>query len=401
MYWKELDVLYHRSDDESDDDEPNEMEMAKIMGSVQRETKPLTIPRRSCMTVQKTNVVCVQDQREGEEEQWVVLTFFVRHYACDGDSLKMFLSFFCHVIEEQHEQQQQIQDQKPLLLPKRRVNGLQLPTSKRVEYFQLSKNEKMKIKEHGEFIALPQLIEHGCVKIRPSRAIRGILVGSLKYIFSKTTRIQVKLTDEFIREMKERTAERAPVEDYIVEDDFVSTNDIATAFAWNFLSLLNERKNKKKEQRKKPSYCNIAINYRNYGILPKNYFGNASFAHVVAVDDVYANVEKRYHGTGILNLSLSKAYAQIRALFILNSFIFASMRSSTRLRAYNFASILSLANSRNFCASLLAKKLLTCACNRMHARFFFSFSASLFSSAANAACALHSFATCALVFTPR
>ena len=147
---------------------------------------------------------------------------------------------------------------KALLLPKRRVNGLQLPTSKRVEYFQLSKNEKMKIKEHGEFIALPQLIEHGCVKIRPSRAIRGILVGSLKYIFSKTTRIQVKLTDEFIREMKERTAERAPVEDYIVEDDFVSTNDIATAFAWNFLSLLNERKNKKKEQRKTVilQYCN-------------------------------------------------------------------------------------------------------------------------------------------------
>ena len=160
VYWKELDVLYHRSD-ESDDDE-----MAKMMERVQRETKPLTIPRRSCMTVQKTNVVCVQDQREGEEEQWVVLTFFVRHYACDGDSLKMFLSFFCHVIEEQHEQQQRIQDQKPLLLPKRRVNGLQLPTSKRVEYFQLSKNEKMKIKEHGEFIALPQLIEHGCVKIR-------------------------------------------------------------------------------------------------------------------------------------------------------------------------------------------------------------------------------------------
>ena len=291
VYWKELDVLYHRSDDESDDDEPNEM--AKMIERVQRETKPLTIPRRSCMTVQKTNVVCVQDQREGEEERWVVLTFFVRHYACDGDSLKMFLSFFCHVIEEQHEQQQRIQHQKPFLLPKRRVNGLQLPTSKRVEYFQLSKNEKMKVKEHGEFIALPQLIEHGCVKIRPSRAIRGILVGSLKYIFSKTTRIQIKLTDEFIREMKERTAERAPVEDYIVEDDFVSTNDIATAFAWNFLSLLKERKKKKKEPRKKPSYCNIAINYRNYGVLPKNYFGNASFAHVIAVDDVYANVEKR------------------------------------------------------------------------------------------------------------
>ena len=294
VYWKELDVLYHRSD-ESDDDE-----MAKMMERVQRETKPLTIPRRSCMTVQKTNVVCVQDQREGEEEQWVVLTFFVRHYACDGDSLKMFLSFFCHVIEEQHEQQQRIQDQKPLLLPKRRVNGLQLPTSKRVEYFQLSKNEKMKIKEHGEFIALPQLIEHGCVKIRPSRAIRGILVGSLKYIFSKTTRIQVKLTDEFIREMKERTAERAPVEDYIVEDDFVSTNDIATAFAWNFLSLLNERKNKKKEQRKKPSYCNIAINYRNYGILPKNYFGNASFAHVVAVDDFLDDESDFALGVGIV-----------------------------------------------------------------------------------------------------
>ena len=37
VYWKELDVLYHRSDDESDDDEPNEM--AKMMERVQRETK--------------------------------------------------------------------------------------------------------------------------------------------------------------------------------------------------------------------------------------------------------------------------------------------------------------------------------------------------------------------------
>ena len=75
VYWKELDVLYHRSD-ESDDDE-----MAKMMERVQ-EKQTIDNSRRSCMTCRK-RMVCVQDQRE-EEEQWVVLTFFVRHYACDG-----------------------------------------------------------------------------------------------------------------------------------------------------------------------------------------------------------------------------------------------------------------------------------------------------------------------------
>ena len=67
--------------------------------------------------------------------------------------------------------------------------------------------------------------------------------------------------------MKEEL-ERAPVEDYIVEDDFVSTND-TNGVRLDFLSLLNERKNKKKEQRKKPSYSNIAINYRIWNFAEK------------------------------------------------------------------------------------------------------------------------------------
>ena len=102
------------------------------------------------------------------------------------------------------------------------------------------------------------------------------------------------MSETFIRNMKTRTAQLAPVEDYVVEDDYVSSNDIATAFCWKLLSLVNERKEKKKKStKKKPSYANIAINYRNYGVLPRNYFGNASFAHIIAVDDVYASVEKR------------------------------------------------------------------------------------------------------------
>ena len=287
VYWKEVDVLYHQEEKEEKEEEE---EKKRIMERVERKTKPLKIPRRTCMAVQKTNV---RSFTKNNEEEWEVLTFFVKHYACDGDSMKTFLSFFCRIIQEQEEQRQRLQ-QREYLLSKRRLSEIHLPTSKRLEYFKLSKREEMKVKEYGEFIAYPELVEHGCVKVKPSRALRGILVGGLKFIFSKTTRIQIKLSETFIRNMKTRTAQLAPVEDYVVEDDYVSSNDIATAFCWKLLSLVNERKEKKKKStKKKPSYANIAINYRNYGVLPRNYFGNASFAHIIAVDDVYASVEKR------------------------------------------------------------------------------------------------------------
>ena len=288
VYWKEVDVLYRHEKEEEEKERNKEIE--KMMERVERETKPLTIPRRSCMAVKKTNI---RSLIRGKEEKWVVLTFFVKHYACDGDSMKTFLSFFCRIIQEQVEQRQRLQHGEHLLFSKQRVREIQLPTSTRLEYFQLSKREKIKVKEHGEFIAYPQLIEHGCVKIKPWRALCGVLVGGLKCILERTARIQIKLSDDFIRIMKARTARLTPVEDYIVEDDYVSSNDVATAFCWRFLSLLNERKDRKKSTEKKFSYANIAINYRNYGILPKNYFGNASFAHVVAVDDVHASTEKR------------------------------------------------------------------------------------------------------------
>jgi len=288
VYWKEVDVLYRREKEEEEKERNKEIE--KMMERVERETKPLTIPRRSCMAVKKTNI---RSFTRGKEEKWVVLTFFVKHYACDGDSMKTFLSFFCRIIQEQVEQRQRLQHGEHLLFSKQRVREIQLPTSTRLEYFQLSKREKVKVKEHGEFIAYPQLIEHGCVKIKPWRALCGVLVGGFKCMLERTARIQIKLSDDFIRIMKARTARLAPVEDYIVEDDYVSSNDVATAFCWRFLSLLNERKDRKRSTKKKFSYANIAINYRNYGILPKNYFGNASFAHVVAVDDVHASMEKR------------------------------------------------------------------------------------------------------------
>ncbi|CAL6411806.1 unnamed protein product [Bathycoccus prasinos] len=287
VYWKEVDVLYHQEEKEEKEEEE---EKKRIMERVERKTKPLKIPRRTCMAVQKTNV---RSFTKNDEEEWEVLTFFVKHYACDGDSMKTFLSFFCRIIQEQEEQRQRLQ-QREYLLSKRRLSEIHLPTSKRLEYFKLSEREEMKVKEYGEFIAYPELVEHGCVKVKPSRALRGILVGGLKFIFSKSTRIQIKLSETFIREMKERTTQLAPVEDYVVEDDYVSSNDIATALCWKLLSLVNERKEKKKKStKKKPSYANIAINYRNYGVLPRNYFGNASFAHIIAVDDVYASVEKR------------------------------------------------------------------------------------------------------------
>ena len=88
VYWKEVDVLYRREKEEEEKERNKEIE--KMMERVERETKPLTIPRRSCMAVKKTNI---RSFTRGKEEKWVVLTFFVKHYACDGDSMKTFLSF--------------------------------------------------------------------------------------------------------------------------------------------------------------------------------------------------------------------------------------------------------------------------------------------------------------------
>ena len=107
--------------------------------------------------VQKTNV---RSFTKNNEEEWEVLTFFVKHYACDGDSMKTFLSFFCRIIQEQEEQRQRLQ-QREYLLSKRRLSEIHLPTSKRLEYFKLSKREEMKVKEYGEFIAYPELFQHG------------------------------------------------------------------------------------------------------------------------------------------------------------------------------------------------------------------------------------------------
>ena len=107
VYWKEVDVLYHQEEKEEEEEEKK-----RVMERVERKTQPLKIPRRTCMAVQKTNV---RSFTKNNEEEWEVLTFFVKHYACDGDSMKTFLSFFCRIIQEQEEQRQRLQQREYLL----------------------------------------------------------------------------------------------------------------------------------------------------------------------------------------------------------------------------------------------------------------------------------------------
>ena len=280
VLWRDIDVLWHGAmgDTKTSPYSRKIEQRLRVLKYVEKTGlgNP-RIPKGHGMAIQKTNIrMQGRKEEDGEdgEDDVVLLTFSVRHYVADGESMRLFLDFFtsdlAHVLREEN----------------RKGVMLDLPTVERTSFFKVT---NVNDKKTEDFIAIPDIVEHGCFNIKPTRAIWGVFVGALKILTTRTTRVKIHLTSAWIEKMKIRTSEREPIVDFIVDDDFVSTNDLATAFVWNLCASL-----KKKKKKEKKSFASIAINHRNYGTLPKHYFGNASFSHIVACDDDdNASVEKR------------------------------------------------------------------------------------------------------------